>query len=460
MLLNYIKFAFRNLRRQIFFSLLNIAGLSLGLACFTLIALHVLDEFSFDRFHTNNAHLYRVVSHVAPGFRNEAEKKDPYLPMPLGPALQRDFPDVEMVTRIRDWSGFVQAPQGLFEERIKFADEPFFKMFSFPLLSGNADLVLKDPYSVVLSQKTALKMFGEVNVVGRTLDIKIDDKFESYLVAAVTEDVPGNSSIELSILLPFSRYTALPRGQGEINRWSRISFLTFVQLRPGATLAQDNKRLDALYAQYHPGDEANARQRGWWLEAGSPFGYRLQPLREVRHDTSVQGSAVNPAYAWILLAIGGLILLIACINFTTLTIGQSAGRSREIGVRKVVGAKRSQLIFQYLAESILMSTMSMGLGWVWTYLALPFFNQLIDKQLIFNWQQYPEIFLLFPILAVVAGLVAGAYPSIVLSGFRPIASLQNKLRMGGGNWFTRSLVTGQFILSIGLMICTVVMLRK
>jgi putative ABC transport system permease protein len=461
MLFNYIKLAFRNFRRQPFFTLLNIAGLSLGLACFSLIVLFVLDEFSFDRFHSQGDRTFRVVSHVAEGFRGEPEKKDPYQPMPLGPAIQRDFPEVESYARTRGWGGFVQAPLGLFDESFLFVDESFLKMFSFPVLYGTVETALKDPFSVVLTEKMATKMFGEANPVGRKIEIKIEDAFQPYLVSAVVKDVPSNSSIQFEILLPFTRYMAMPRGQQEIERWTRVSFSTFVRLREGSSLDKNPALFKDFYTRYHPEDDARARQRGWWSKAESPFGYFLQPIMDMRHNTSVQGPAVNPKNAWILLGIGALILLIACINFTTLTIGRSFGRAREIGVRKVVGAARSQLIGQHLSESILMSGVSMVLAFLLAQLLLPFFNGLTDRELAFNWQQFPELFWMFPCMALGAGLLAGAYPALVLSGFRPMESLQNKLRTGNGrNWFSKSLITGQFVLSTGLIICMVVMSQQ
>ncbi len=457
MIASYFKLALRNLRKQAFFSMLNILGLSLGLACFALIALHVLDERSFDRFHAKRDRIYRVITYKPQGIQNETEKKEPFQPMPLGPAMQRDFPEVETYTRIRQWGGFVQAPQGVFEEDMAFADEPFFKMFSFPLLFGNAETALKEPYSVVLTRKMALKLFGETNPVGRTLEIKIENTFEPYAVTAVAEDVPSNSSIQFGVLLPFSRYAAMPRGQSETDRWTRVSFPTYVQLRAGSVVAQNDQRMSDFYARYHPTDEIHTPQQG----QDTPFSYILQPLREIRWDTSIAGGgSVNPAYVWILLGLGALILLIACINFTTLTIGRSLSRSREIGVRKVIGAARRQLVIQHLTESVMMSLLSMSVAVAIAYTALPFFNQLIDKDLSFNWQQFPELFWFFPTLTLTAGLLAGAYPALVLSGFRPLEAFQNKLRMGGGNWFTRSLVTWQFVLSTGLLICTVVMLRQ
>jgi putative ABC transport system permease protein len=460
MLYYYLKRAIRGLRKQPVISAINILGLSLGLACFTLFLLNVVDEFSFDRFHKNSDRLFRVYTHTAAGFRNEAERKDPYLPMPLGPAIQRDVPEVQAFTRLRRWGGFVQAPNGLFDELMSFADPALFSMFSFPLVFGDPEQALRDPFQVVLTEKTALKLFGERNPVGRSLEMKVLDQFESYTVSGVAADIPGNSSIEFGILLPMARYAAMPRGKEETDRWSRCSMETYVELKPGADPNAEIQQLQQFYARYHPTDESNARQKGWWSKPESPFTYMLQPIRAMRSDISVQGPAVNPAYSWILLGIGGLILLIACINFTTLAIGRSVGRAREIGVAKVMGAGRAQLARQYLGEALLLSSLSMGLGLVLAYSALPLFNQLTNKKLVLSFEQFPELYWLLPGLTLLAGLLAGIYPALVLSGLRPIETLRSKLRIGGENWFTRSLLTGQFVLSTGLLICTIIMLRQ
>jgi putative ABC transport system permease protein len=460
MILHYFRLAVRNIRKQAFFSAINVVGFSLGLACFTLILLHLVDEFSFDRFHAKGNQIYRMYSQISPGFRKGSGSRSPFLPMPLGPALQNEFQDITAFTRWRTWGGFAQAPKGLFEAEMVFVDTPFFRMFTFPLLYGTAESALADPYSVVLTEKMALKMFGEQNPVGRTIELKVEKGFEKYVVSGVAANVPSNSSFQFEILLPFERYMGTDRGKTEVDRWTRISFQTFVMLRPGSGLQNDTARLQEFYVRHHPDSESKARQQGWWTGTGSPFWYGLQPLRDMRHDISVEGSSVDPKYSWILLGIGALVLLIACINFTTLAIGRSANRAREIGIRKMVGASRKELAFQHLGEAMLISGLALLLALFIAFGALPMFNQLIDKNLAFNFKQFPELYLLLPALAVVAGLVAGAYPALVLSGFKPIETLRSKFRMGGENWFTRSLVTGQFVLSMGLITCTFIMLRQ
>ena len=460
MLYYYLKRALRGLRKQPVISGINIFGLSLGLACFTLFLLHAVDEFSFDRFHQKADRLFLVYNHKAEGFRNEPESKSPWLPMPFGPALLRDIPEVKAFTRVRGWGIFIEAPQGVFESSCHFVDTSFLSMFSFPLLFGDPKQALNDPYQVVLTEKMALKFFGTRNPLGRTLSFKVLDQFESYVVAGILADAPSNSSIDIEILLPFARYAAMPRGKKEADRWSWCSMQTYVELQEGADLNTDSVRLQKFYKQYNPEDESRARTKGWWSKPGPPFSYGFQPLRTVHSDISVEGPAVNPAYAWILLGIGALILLIACINFTTLAIGRSAGRAREIGVSKVLGASQKQLARQYLGEALLLSCISMFLGILLAKAALPLFNILTDKHLSFSFEQFPELYALLPALAILVGALAGIYPAMVLSRLKPAATLRSKLKIGGENWFTRSLLTGQFTLSTGLLICTVVMLRQ
>ncbi|MDX2279627.1 MAG: ABC transporter permease [Saprospiraceae bacterium] len=456
----YLKRALRGLRKQPVISAINILGLSLGLACFMLFLLHVVDEFSFDRFHHKADRLFRVYNHTAAGFRNEPEHKDPWLPMPLGPAMQRDMPEVVAFTRMRGWGLFIQAPKGIFEESTHFVDPAFLHMFSFPMLFGDPLQALNDPFQVVLTENLALKLFGERNPVGRTLELKVFDQFEPYTVSGVLANPPSNNSLELGILLPFARYAASERGKQESDRWTRCSMETFVELTPGSTLSSNQPRLQQFYTQYHPTAESNARSKGWWTKAESPFGYGLQPIRTMHNDISVEGQTVNPAYPLILLGIGSLILLIACINFTTLAIGRAAGRAREIGVTKVLGASRQQLTLQYLGESLLLSGLSTILGIILAIATLPLFNQLTDKNLVFSVAQFPEMYILLPLLMVLVGLLAGIYPAIVLARLQPIKTIRSTFRMGGENWFTRSLLTGQFALSTGLLICTVIMLRQ
>lgn len=460
MLSKYFTITMRNLLRQPLFSGLNIVGLSLGIAAFALIGLHVLDEWSFDRFHAQSDRIFRVINTREAGFRGEEAQKGAYQPMPLGPALQSEFGDIEAFTRVRDWGGFSQSPTGLSEENFNFVDPDFFKIFSFQLLKGRPETAFDGPQKVVLSEKTAQKLFGNTDPIGQTLQLKVFDSFEPFVVSGIMKNAPGNSSLRPEILLPFSRYQASPRGQGEMNRWSRVSFPTYVLLREGATLHQKPELLQQFYTRHFPNDESNARQKGWWSEARSPFGYELQPIADMRHDISVQSDAVNPRYSWILLGIGILVLLIACANFTTLAIGRSAGRAMDIGVRKTMGASRWQLAGQHLFEALFMSSMALIVGVLLAQFSLPIFNKLVNKELSFNFGQFPELFWLLPGIAIATGLIAGTYPALVLSGFRPLDVFGKKIRLGGENGFTRSLVTAQFTLSIVLAVCMLVMLRQ
>jgi putative ABC transport system permease protein len=461
MLQNYLKSAIRSLLKNKGITAINIAGLSIGLACFCIVLLHVLDEFSFERMHEKADRIYRVYIHIGEGLSGEPETKSPYLPMPLGPAIQADFPDVVRYSRFRGYGdSFVRTYNGVTNERIEFADTAFFSIFSFPMLYGNAAEALSEPGKVVLVEKVALRLFGESNPVGKILEIKLEDQFEPFTVSAVAKNLPSNSTCQFEILLPFSKYATTTSGKRNENRWQSSSMMTFVELRPGSGLATNDAQMLQFRLKYFPDEEKEYRSKGLWSKAGAPITYGLQPLPTLHNDTSVEGAAGNPKQTMILLGIGIMILLIACINFTTLAIGRSAGRAREIGVRKVIGAGRQQLSGQFLTESVVLSGLSAGLGMAFAGILLPAFNQVSGKTLSFNFEQFPELWWLLPGVVALTGLLAGIYPAFVLSGFSPLETLKSKFKVGGENWFTRSLVTFQFVLSVGLIGCTFVMLRQ
>ncbi|MCB0542958.1 MAG: ABC transporter permease [Saprospiraceae bacterium] len=463
MIQNYLRIAFRNLWKTKGITLINIAGLSAGMACFALLLLHVNDEFSFDRFHANKDHVYRVLQHSRSANGDPAHD-DAYMPMPLGPAMQADLPDVTHYVRFCDWGDqFVRSPRQTAKLPVLYADPQIFEVFTFPLRYGNSGTALSELNSVVLTEHMAQQLFGEENPTGKTLDIKVMDDFEPFLVTGVAQNLPSNSSIRFGILCSYARHAATKWGKRNEGNWNRSSYQTFVALRPGSGLSGDSARLQQFWNKYYPDQEANMRNEGRWKGEGPPMSYRLQSLKNMHTEPGVFASgapAFNPRYGWILLGLGGLVLLIACINFTTLAIGRSAGRAREIGVRKVIGAFRRQLVGQFLAESLLLSAISMILAIGLAYLLLPALNELTDKQLHFDLSQYPELGWMFPALTLLAGLLAGAYPALVLSGFRPLEVLRSKFRVAGANIFTKSLVSVQFILSVGLIACTLVMVRQ
>jgi putative ABC transport system permease protein len=255
-------------------------------------------------------------------------------------------------------------------------------------------------------------------------------------------------------------------GQRSRDNWYHSAFQTFVLLRPGSRLADDADRLLRFRHKYYPGEAdelRKAREAGLWAAAGAPVSYRLQPLRAMHTDTSVWGGfvpAVDPKSVWVQMAIAGGVLLIACINFTTLAIGRSAGRAKEVAIRRVVGGNRKQLVGLFLSEALLMSFVAGIAGLGLAQLLLPFFNAMAGKSLSLSLGLYPEIGWLFPGLVVLAGLLAGGYPALSLSGFRPVEIMRRKIRFGGSNLFTRALVTLQFALSVILIISTLVILGQ
>ncbi len=458
MIQNYLTIAFRSLWKNKGISIINIVGLSVGLACFSLFLLDVINEYSFDRFHTKANRLYAVYEGIGEISGQPAQKMS-NLPMPLGPALKADLPDVARFARLQGAGEtfLVRTKNGVVEEQASFVDPAFFELFSFPFVYGNAASAFGAANNVVLTEKMAQKLFGESNPMGKTLEINVagGTQFEPFTVSSVVQDLPSNSSLQFGILMPFEKFAATERGRAIATDWGQLSMQTFVELRPGSGLPKNQARMDQFFLKYYPDVEKSLRSAGLWNKPEPPVTFGLLPIQSLHHDPNL---GINPSLSLILLAIGGIILLIACINFTTLSIGRSAGRAREIGVRKIVGASRGQLSRQYLVEAILLSCVSMVLGIALAAVLLPVFNDLSDKHLIFNFQQFPELFWLIPGLALVVGLLAGTYPAFVLSGFSPLETLKSKLKIGGENWFTKSLVTFQFVLSVGFMACTFIML--
>jgi len=467
MISSYVKVAVRSMARHKTLSAINILGLSVGIACFTLFMLNAVHEFSFDRQHANAGRIHRVYrwTEARQGGSGEADSS---LPMPLGPALKQDLADVEEYVRFQNaWvEDFVRAKGPMTRMGVTYADPRVFDVFSFPLKYGDPGTALADLRSVVLTERAASRLFGPVNPVGERLEIKIGDVLEPFTVTAVAENPPENSSIRFDILASFEFLAETSYGQKRRGDWYHSAFQTFVLLRPGSRLADDPDRLLRFRHKYYPGEAEElrkARETGLWTAAGAPVSYRLQPLRAMHTDTRMRGGvvpSVDPKSIWAMLAIAGSVLLIACINFTTLAVGRSAGRAREVAIRRVVGGRRKQLVVQFLSEAMIMSLTAGGIGLALAHLLLPYFNALAGKRLTLSLGLYPEIGPLVPCLVVFAGLLAGGYPALALSGFRPVEIMRKRIHLGGSNLFTRALVTLQFALSVALIISTLVILGQ
>ena len=465
MLKHYFKIAVRDLGRQKILSFINVSGLSIGLACFSLFLLYAVNEFSFDRFHGNANNIYRVYRWTDAMEGQEAQG-DVYMPSPLGPAMKADLPEVANYVRMYDgWRGsFIKVDGNVRTMRVSYADPSIFSVFSFPLKYGISQSALKDLQNMVVTKQKAKELFGTDNVVGRTIEVKIDDDFVPFTITAVTENIPANSSIQFELLGNFSYLETTQGAKRGVNNWNRSSYITYVQLNAGSGLPGDVQKLGSFRHKYYPDEEKELKDAGYKWEGNKfPVRFGLQPLKAGHTDTKIFGGPVeqvNPKTIWILLSIAAGVLLIACINFTTLAIGRSARRAKEVGVRKVIGSERKHLIIQFLAEAILLSVLSLLIALLLVKILLPYFNQLSGRELQFSFSLYPEMSWMLTGLTLLVGLLAGSYPALILSSFRPIEVLKSKIRVSGSNIFTKSLVTVQFVLSIGLIICTMVILQQ
>lgn len=452
---NYIKLSGRNLFKQKLYSFINIFGLAIAIAFCILIFLFVRDEVSHDSFHQNADRLYKVNMLRKQG--DGGISTDSLTPPPVAPALKDDFPEVARMTRFIKRGDIVVYQGQSSRESIALADPDFFKMFNFPLIKGNPQTVLEDRKSVVLREAVGKRYFGDENPTGKILSIKMGSRFFDFVVAGVAHEIPHNSSITFDFLVSFDRvkdYTPA----NLLNQWTGSTTLSFVELQEGASkTALENKfpsfiqkHMGAVIQKQHGGDIA-----AYQLE--------LQPLQNIYLDTKVRSSYVagsNPLYSYILGGIALLILVIAAINYMNLAIARSATRLREIGVRKVLGAGRKKLMFQFFGESLFLSFISLCVGIVLAELFLPTFNHFTNKKLAIGYFSDWTTPLSLLGLTLIVGLFSGGYPALFLSGFRPIEVLRSHLRIGGNSKFSRWLVVVQFTLSTFLVISTLVMTRQ
>lgn len=470
---NYFKTAFRNLQKQKVFALINISGLTIGIACFCLLMLYSYNQLSFDKFNKNANNIYRVYTwwdgrNGQPSFAFTGYES--LTGVTLGEAMKQQLPDVISYARIQLPFGeiLIRTPKKTIRENVTYADASLFSIFSFPIKYGNANTALHDMNDVVLTEAKAKELFGRDDVVGKSLEIQIGIAFEHFKVSAVAKDLPANSSFQFGVLGNFSYVLHNDERKFIIgNNFHPQVRETFVQLQQGSTLAADKNRLAAFLLSFNPGYLTDLKNLGYDLKGENiPLSLRLQPLLAIHTDTNFKShdftdyGKINPKIIWILTAIAIGILLIACINFTTLAIGRSAARCKEVGVRKVIGAERKQIIIQFLTESILLSVISAVLGVVLAIMLLPLFNQLSSSDTQFYASVLPKLFLSVTVATLSSGLISGSYPAFVLSNFKAIEVLKNKIRVGGSNFFTKSLVTFQFTLSIMLIVSTIIILQQ
>lgn len=445
MLKNYIIIALRNLLRQKGYSIINISGLAIGLAAFILIVLHVVNELSYDKFHEKADRIYRICVNgmIAGDVLNVAVSA-----APTGEAMVRDIPEITKATRIDEFSQtvhFVYEDRRFFQDGLLYVDSTFFDIFSFDLIRGNPKTALVEPYSFVITKSTAEKYFGQEDPIGKT--IRVNDK-RNYTVTAIVADPPENSHFDFEVLASFTSQIKT-RGKEAYENWGSLGLYTYVLLAKGANPDEVEKRFPEMYLQYM---EDLSELENITFE---PY---LQPITKIHlHSNLMAEIETNSdiSYIYTFLAIGIFILLIACINFMNLSTARSMKRAREVGLRKVVGAYRKQLIYQFIGESLILSFIGLIFAMILVEIALPVFNQLLDQKLALDLFKNIYVFIMLIGLAIIVGLIAGSYPAFYLSGFQPIKILKGTFTKSAKKSPVRNvLVIIQFTISVFLIIST------
>ncbi len=442
MLKNYLKLTLRNIGRQKGYSFVNIVGLAIGMACCILIAQYVAYELSYDNYHLDGDRIFRVAED---GQSQQERRIAAVTSAPMAPALKEDYPQIEYAARmLRVGNLLVKRNEKVFYEgRCWFAETDLPRILTIPLLEGDSQTALERPMTVVISQRLARKYFGDESPIGQTLNVQGFD----LEITGVAADCPQNTHVKHEIMISFNTLEAT--GYGGLDNWFLCNFYTYVKLAPNTDLAAFSEQLK-VFPERHVGEELNA--------TGESLILFLQPVRSIHLHSHLIGETEppgSPLYLYIFCTVGFFILLLACINFTNLTTARFAGRAREVGLRKAIGAGRFRLAAQFLLESVLLSTVALVVALVLVELASSLFNQLTGVGFHIGSLIEPGWLLALIGLAIVVGMASGSYPAFFLSAFRPADILRGTATSGrGGTTLRKVLVVGQFSISIVLVIGT------
>lgn len=452
---NYFNVAVRNLLKHKFYSSINILGLTVGVTCFLLIFLYVKHELSYDSYHQDAENIYRI---DFDGNLNGSEFRLALVGPPVAEAMISDFPEVLDGLRFRHRGRYLIKKEGteqnIEEPNIAFVDHNFFTFFSIDLVQGEERSVLENPNSMAISRSAARKYFGDEDPIGKVLIL--DNEF-NYTVTGVYNDIPENTHFNFDVLMSMATN---PEAQQKI--WLSMNFNTYLKLKPGTDVEAMQSKFPAMLEKYI-GPEIKRFMNismDQFYEAGNRGIFSLISLKDIHLHSDKQGE-LQPngdiKYIYIFGAIAIFILLIACINYMNLSTARSSARAKEVGIRKVLGAYRPQLIKQFLAEAILLSVVSFVLSYVLAIILLGPFNELANKELTSSYLLKPEFIISMGIITLIVGILAGSYPAFFLAKFRPVEVLKGKLNLGVKSGALRSiLVVFQFTLSILMMVGTAV----
>jgi len=447
---NYLVIAWRNIKKSKAYSALNILGLAMGLAVFILIMLFVRTELGYDRYHANARTIYRVVQEQ-PGNFYLGSNVFAVTPGPLAAAMVQDFPEVLAATRIDDWSDvLVRVGEKTFlEKKVYWTDPQTFDIFSFPLVRGDRASALKEPFSILLSESAARRLFGDADPVGMTVTLQAFEMNSEFKVAGVFRDIPSNSHFVMDVVAPFETMGKIQKT--DLTRWGSNSYYTYILLKDGADPRDLEAKLVPFIAKYEA-------ERGW-EHGGRHSRYFLQRLTSIHLHSRANfdlGLIGDGRFVLLFASIAVLVLVIACVNYMNLATARSLKRAKEVGLRKVVGAGKGQLVRQFLGDSIVLTFIAFLLALGFVLAALPAFRTFVERDIVFNPFRDAGLLPALLLLVVVVGAVAGSYPALFVSAFRPVAALKGT---GGakakGRGLRNALIVFQFAASIALIICTI-----
>lgn len=456
MIKSYIKTAWRNLVKNKVFSFINIIGLASGLTCFMFIAIFVNNELSYDKYPADAKNMYRVLLSVT---GNGDVAVYPSVDISVGKGMKDAFPEIKAATRILPTQDFVKFNNSQFkEEHLAYVDSGFLSLFSIPLIAGNEVNSLTAPYSIVITRDFAKKYFGNEDCLGKTLLLGITN--DSYKVTGIIDKVPNNSHFHFDAFLSFA---SLPVTQAT---WSNIGYFTYLELNKVVDIKNLEKKFPSLVAKYVVPE--TQRDMGVTLAEAqnsvNTFKFSLQPLTDIHlHSNTKYELEPNSdiQYIYIFSALALFVLLLACVNFTNLSTARALRRAKEIGIRKVMGSLKKQLIFQFLSESLLLTFFAMLCAYGLMLILLPYYNQLINKNISFTYFFDYRLLISMVLLSLLAGILAGLYPAFYLSGFNTIKSLKGKAVLGSHKKTLQSgLIVFQFFVSISLIIATLIVYKQ
>jgi putative ABC transport system permease protein len=439
---NYFKVALRYLARHKGYTTINVLGLAVGITCCILMMLFVRSEWSFDRFHSKSDRLYRAwlqEHYQGQLFTNTVT------PVPLGPVLQAGMPEIESSCRVSRFALPIKYNNNKYNDPVNMVDSNFFKLFDFPLKEGDAANPFPTNNSMVITESAAKKYFGNSSPIGKNLELELGDQKVLFTVSALAKNLPIESSIQFDMLIPFGNAPYLFSERTRTAGWQSVSVESYFLLKKGVSTAAANAKIPSVMDHvvkdiYKPGE----------------YVVTLQPITDIHLNNKLPAGnspISDPKYSYIMATVGILVLLIACINFVTLSVGRSATRALEVGVRKVLGAERRQLIRQFWGEALLLTLAAVLVGVALAIILQKPFNQLANRELSLSVDGF-TIFFCFVLIAIIA-LIAGIYPAFVLSSFKPIQVLKGRLRTANMGLFRKGLVVGQFVASIVMIIGTI-----